>query len=81
VGKKNYEILKKAQENCSGAYLMKWSAMGQLTKALDDPSSVSKLAELKETMKTAETGTLLCVAGAMGPAVELGADADSLGKL
>lgn len=80
AGKSSHAKLTEGRETCSTLYVNKWSAMDDVGDILDGGGGVAKMADVQDTLERVQSGTMMCVAGLMGPMVELGVDLEQLGK-
>jgi hypothetical protein len=72
VGKESHKKLTETREVCENAYVQKWSAAGNMKKALDSENKVSAMAELKDSTNLIQAGTMVCAAGLVGEMMTLG---------
>ncbi|WP_313335754.1 hypothetical protein [Sphingobium yanoikuyae] len=78
VGKAAFAKLTETREVCENTYSARWASAGKMKEALDG-GGVARLAELKDITDAVQAGTLSCVAGLVGQAMELGATEKDLG--
>lgn len=79
IGKEAHKKLTDTLKVCENTYLQRWSAAKKMQDALDEGGAIGRVAELKEATELVQTGTMLCVGGLVGEAMQLGATEADLG--
>jgi hypothetical protein len=79
LGSAAHKRMSEALENCSNAYLARWSGTKAIKEFLDGDTSVSKLSDVRADADAVSSGAILCAAGLVGGAMAAGATTGDLG--